>query len=589
MFKAVTYSVFRIGEQGSFDHDGFTFRARADADPVRINSKLGRGFLRDDRNRLAQILMFRFADSYFRNLPESAEVFSLDKALNVLLDIDIENHNDALSWDPMMAANRVFRYLFIKHIVSDLLRYKVQLHTIGRLDDRILVHANRLLVMPIPSNNHGLQALHAKVALAKFGYTGFSLESTTTHLADQFLEKFNDEGFYEENSSEYHIYGTQLLETFNGEGWYENTKLPDILNDALDFINTLFAAPKEAFSFGDSDRTLLRRQVEKGVINVESSEFVTTKLRVLKTSGIVLSRLYEGGESSSLLLTNGYQCSTHNHHDYMSIEWYCDNDWILIDPGKHSYDGDDFSKYIMSDYSHNTLTLSDLEHNYRKSKKIVAGEKLLEGGHKLEAEIKDANFSVSRDVTHNKKEIFVRDIFTRSNTENKPVRSSMLIGESFNYIESQGERWIRLSNDNGKVLTIKSGLPIEVYRGCTDSNEGWYAQKYRTKKECYKVFSKFESIDGATNTFSLQVDVLDFNIDIKFIDGKLYVENDIKRNLECAFYLYKNGEKIDTRWYSHDKSALFEVELNTNDSYSVLGFIKISKGNVLKKRSKKLP
>lgn len=203
---------FRIGDQGSYTSSGFIFKARADANEILIDHtwKYDKS-IQADINQYAQILMLRFCDSYLSNLPTSSDILPLNKGLEIIIHIDISNQNSELAWDPMMASTRVLKYLYLQEYIlkdsncSDVATF---LEIKNKINSRINFHVEKFKSIKIPNNNHGLQGLHALVALSKYNYSHQSIDNAIYNLANVFKNKFNCEGFYEENSSEYHFTGS---------------------------------------------------------------------------------------------------------------------------------------------------------------------------------------------------------------------------------------------------------------------------------------------------------------------------------------------------------------------------------------------
>lgn len=500
---------FRIGDQGSYTSSGFIFKARADANEILIDRTWKYDKSIHDINQYAQILMLRFCDSYLSNLPTSSDILPLNKGLEIILNIDISNQNSELAWDPMMASTRVLKYLYLQeHILNDSNCGDVDtfLDIKNKINSRINFHVEKFKSIKIPNNNHGLQGLHALVALSMYNYSHQSIDSAIYNLANVFKNKFNCEGFYEENSSEYHFYGVQLIDSFNSLGWYNNTALNELHDLAISNYNDLFATKGEVFSFGDTDRHLIKRQVQKNVIPYIEEE--PNRMEIKNITGYALSKLNDNVENSSLMLVNHFHCNTHNHHDYMSFEWFCANSWIIIDPGKYSYDDTSISKWFYSDTAHNTIQLSRLGHNPQQSKKNINGYDFL--NHRvLVAKIADKNFNASRTIIHMPYRVCIIDDIENNLDITQSTASCLLIGYDFKEIKVISEFELEFSSEHLR-LTVCSNTPLKSYYGSHEPFRGWYSPRYRNLEPCWQIESEFNihSKDTKSVTFNISVDCL---------------------------------------------------------------------------------
>ncbi|WP_421206583.1 heparinase II/III domain-containing protein [Aeromonas sp. 601027] len=480
------FSAYRIGIQGSFDKSGFYFKARHDADTVHINDKT---FYIDnnDNNVVSQILMFRFSDSYLNDLAINSQTLSLNSVLEMWLNIDKSNQDRPIHWDSMVAGNRLLKYLFIVDSLSSG-NLKIDKHVKLSITERIIYHVDILeRKKPLPINNHGLQAMHALVGVAKSGLAGLSLGHQTTLVESAFRSLFNEEGFCLENSSEYHFYSLQLLDSFISSGWYKETRLHEIFDNAKKFSNILFSSPSEAFSFGDSDRTLLRRQIQKKVIH---SGEVKEGLFCKPQSGLSLSRIVKDNYYSSLILSNLYNGEFHNHHDYLSIEWFHKDIWVICDPGKFTYNKSEYKDWFISDLAHNTFSLSRLKHDHKNSNKIVSCYK--GNNHALLGQIFDSNFCLTRSIEHHFEKIIINDyLYVHDIRMNKCIQSFLTIDSSFDEVVSEHTHSVCLKSREGYIVTISSGSDISLSRGSSDPISGWVAPRYGIKESAFQIIFNY--------------------------------------------------------------------------------------------------
>ena len=104
---------YRIGFQGGYSDSQFIFKARADSEIIHIDEST-KVFCDKDKNRFAQILMFRFADSYIREYHPDRETMRMNKVIRILLNVCKINSEHDIYWDSMGCSTRVLKLLYIK-------------------------------------------------------------------------------------------------------------------------------------------------------------------------------------------------------------------------------------------------------------------------------------------------------------------------------------------------------------------------------------------------------------------------------------------------------------------------------------------
>ncbi|TNH16621.1 heparinase II/III family protein [Halomonas sp. BL6] len=483
------YDAFRIGKQGSVFDECFKFKARADCQELIINKDYRCDDI-GDQNQLAQILMFRFLDSYLRNFKYEKNV-SATSCLEIMLSIDHAHENHKISWDPMVSGTRLLKYLYFKYVVSDFVGEDL----LEKLNARINYTIDRLVKIKYHNSNHYLQGLHALVAASVLEGRS-DLEYFRDLAVSMFCDLFNEEGFYKENSAEYHFYAISMIKDFDSCGWYASDQLSDLLVKAERFNHILFARVGEVFAFGDTDRDLVKRQVSKGVIKI--GDYDSGKLNVKPITGIVRSRTADDRYSSELMLVNFYHGQSHNHHDYCAFEWFVNDGWVLLDPGKFSYSKSEKSEYFYKDKSHNTVNFSSFGHDYKNSLKYVGGEDNV-AFNKVIGGIADEKFVFRRELKHGPNYIDLKDtlIFQKASRKSKII-SSFNVSPHYSEVERVSNNELLFSSEKTK-FRISSNKRLSVLFGNENPCFGWVSEKYNTSVPCWYVYvdiaEEFNMID----------------------------------------------------------------------------------------------
>lgn len=473
---------YRIGRQGEYSEAEFFFKARADLTTISIG--LGFKYTSCDSNELAQILMLRFCDKYLSQLSSKDLILSINLAIDIIIDV-IKNHqNEKLFWDTMVSGTRVLKLLYLKKIVcTNKNNYNIDEIKLLKLNEIIELHCDKMSTIIFPSNNHGLQGLHSLVALAHHNYGKVSKEHAIDNLLSIFSTMFNKEGFYLENSAEYHFYAVQMIKDFNSAGWYNNTNLMSFKRDAEQFYPHLFAAHNKVFAFGDTDRELIKNQVDRE--EIEYTPRPENEVVIKTDTGLAISRQNIHGKVSSLLMTNAFHSKMHNHHDYLSFEWFYDDEWIIIDAGKYTYDNIPEKEWFLSELAHNTINLREIGHNYIRSRKIVNGQQVV-NGNILSSTILDDKFTIKRDIYHNANSVSIYDELFINTPNKKNLISSLNISPIFKSCSVVNDNEITFTSDK-LILTLHSDSKIEVFNGSKEPFSGWHAPKYKNLQQNYQV------------------------------------------------------------------------------------------------------
>lgn len=494
---------YRIGNQGEYYSDHFQFKARSDLNKIIIDDSFF--YNKNDANELAQILMLRFSDSYLRDLPKSHNTLDLNKALTTIIHITESLSHHKLYWDTMVCGARVLKLLYIQQAIGNscALKDEVDIALRDKIESIIKQHYLAMREISYPSNNHGLQGLHALVALSINNYGNNELHANIKNVADVFENMFNKDGFYLENSSEYHFYAIQMLEEFNSSNWYSDSKLNSILTNSKQIIPLLFADKENVFAFGDTDRDLIRRQVQRGLIS-NHDDYIEELISKPET-GICVSRLGSLKSVDSLMMTNLYHKKMHNHHDYLSFEWFCNGDWVIIDTGKYTYDNTLEKQWFLSELAHNTINLISAGHNYEKSNKLVNAHKIGDT-HILSGFIIDEKLSAIRTLEHSYNCLTISDrLFICNNRNKNPLISSLSLSPKFIDFKQDDDNNLTFFSED-ITLSLSSNNSVNVYHGSLEPFAGWHAPKYKSLRKNFQVRANLPNTTNIINSsFTLKI------------------------------------------------------------------------------------
>jgi hypothetical protein len=503
------FSAFRIGQQGGVLENSFIFKARKDCQPILVNSTFEFSDIKNDSNLLIQIGMMRYANSWlrqiFRNAKESTGKIDSD-LIELILDIDEKFDSEKLSLDPMACGERLLKLVFLYFEViskNDILIPDSSLQRILKLRKKLI---EQLLKTIGPANNHSLQGAHALFAEALYSNNSELARDALACIESILKRIVGSDGFWLENSAEYHLYGIQLLGQMNGVGWYKDTKLQKIHTMLLKNSQLIFANNHgDAFAFGDTDRALIKRQVEKGVFSVPPLKKDSNSIDF--SDGILTSRLHKQGFISSICATNFYHSPFHKHDDELSFEWFYSDRFIVLDPGKLTYQNGVERSYAISGKAHNAIDLSDLNHYSKTSHKRIFGECDFEGEHHIWMSIDQNNFSVSREIRHKPQEVIIQDhIYLSANHGLEILTAQINIHPTFSESQVHFNEQVLVDN-NGSVLKITSSSSRSIHKKSKTPFLGWYANSYQEIEGCNLIVFEIPVKNRIYAEFNLKIDI----------------------------------------------------------------------------------
>lgn len=496
---------FRIGNQGVWRGNYFEFAARKDCDIKFID----KSFYIDitDANQLAQIAMMRYADSFLKEvfISDLFDYNEFERAVAIILDLDSKLSSHKIAKDTMVCGARLLKLVFIKYELHT--KFSIQSkELIDILDSSIRELVAHLLINCKNPNNHDLQGAHALFVASTY-YDDSSLRSSALGILETLLNKLigtQGKGLWQENSSEYHFYGIQLLSEMNSCGWYSDTSLPILLANMLKSSRLLFASTiGDVFGFGDTDKSLLKRQISSGVFEQHFFDVDSVDL----SDGVVTSRKFDGEVNSSLCAINFYHSPSHNHHDYMSFEWYYKDQFIIIDPGKFTYTNGQHKSYSLSYVAHNTVDLSALNHIEDRSKKFINGFLNKNNTHnEIVMSIVQPNFTASRSISHFHRRVVIEDdLFVACGNELSIIRGSLNFSSGFQVISHVGNTVVL--GDGVSIVNLKYSCgQCEQYFGSNEPFLGWHCEAYqRYQKNLILVFSR--SIIDQFSKFTIEIEI----------------------------------------------------------------------------------
>lgn len=204
-------------------------------------------------------------------------------------------------------------------------------------------------------SNHDLMDLHGAMALAQTlpENEGLELAAFIERRLDWLLgEQFFEDGVHRENSPQYQEFTVHYLKRMLNTGWFGNTRLPFYAQRASETLPWFIMPDGRLASVGDTNYEAPEACKRKPVSASRETEF-------FNSSGYVVhkpEKLPEQTNGSYLFFMCARHSLTHKHSDDLSIYWYEDED-ILIDPGKYSYQPGQARKFMLSTRAHNTLEI----------------------------------------------------------------------------------------------------------------------------------------------------------------------------------------------------------------------------------------
>lgn len=247
-----------------------------------------------------------------------------------------KNQNNEIAWNEHAVAERTLNLIYFQENSSKKINFK-KYEKILRMHLEFLFNSKNY-----KNNNHGLM-MDRSLLVGSYYSNNFTYRERAIDRFNVFVYRdFSRAGIHLENSPEYHTLALKLVLEFTlvleKMGVEINNDLKNIIRKAELYIPRISRPDKTIPLLGDSGyRKLIGPKTYGNIMDHVSGVF-----------------LYQDKINYNwLLVSNGYQNTTHKHKDDMSIQFSVDTLNILVDSGKYNYDiNSEIRRYLISDLAH---------------------------------------------------------------------------------------------------------------------------------------------------------------------------------------------------------------------------------------------
>lgn len=335
----------------------------------------------DDRNWMFQLQAWRYLDAYLQCHFNEVIIDKISSIINDWVRFEKKTKNKSIQswlWYDMSTGLRALkltyyiircRELGVPHNIDDI-SYLIKQH---------LIHLGN--IEELSKGNHGLFQLNGLMALCSILedgtalslsiYKSFALEQMKLLLKNQLGET----GVHTENSPDYHFFSVRAIKKIINSSWWQKETIATYFNDLLkksSAASNWFVDPNNrCVPIGDSSYSRYRANKAEGLLWPHSKK---GKIIAAQLDGYAVIRTNFGissSQSSFLFFQGSFYSRVHKHSDCLSFIWQEKGEYILTDGGKYGYQNDKYRKYFLSNRSHNTLIVDDLD--YDRSEKSVYG------------------------------------------------------------------------------------------------------------------------------------------------------------------------------------------------------------------------
>ena len=324
---------------------------------------------------------------------------------------------------------------------------------------------------------------------------------------------------------------------------------------------------------------------------------------------------YNNDNSTYLSFISGYSLKNHKHGDDLSFTLFSKGKDIFVDPGTYTYQAGDFRRYFMSSLAHNTIVVNDktylfiqgdpsntgiLDYGEREGYFFVVGRNDMYEGINLTRTIiflKSGNIIIFDDIKSRNKNKYSQ-IFHLSHKlkleELRTFENTTEIIEEDLIIKIEQMKESRLSVHLGNKERAHYGIVSEAFNHIAESSSLEYSQdaistqfitvisiNKKNEIENLKIENNGDSLVVYENAKSFEVKLKIFPREFQ---GVYLLEKDLSnnnfsftiqgapKNTEFAWYIFKNGERIDIIWYN-DSSTL-NYQFVESGEYEIHYFIR---------------
>lgn len=464
-----------ITNEGKYNSHGFVFFVRGKR--IEICEKK---IPITEESILHKILMGRFIGSYLYDFPVSSTIIAPEKVINILCFQYTDFKNHRLLNEPFTCGQLALSCIALYSILN---MHKYDIKSLTNLTALIDSLINTLKNIPKKNNNHYLRGLYSLLLCCDYGWLT-DRDKYVNLTIDIFKTMFTSDGFFKENSSEYHLYACKLLQLFISTGHFASTILEDLYTKAESFSKNLFCNKHIGFLFGDSQQTSLKSYALRYYAPKKDG------VNIYPEAGIAFSSLADGTDYLCFINCH-HNNGAHGHNDFLSFEWFIDNKSIIIDPSFYKiYDiknADTF--YFRTSSAHNTIDTDKLGHDSSNSKKTILGYRMTSDLSKLEGEIIDKNFTFKRVITHRSSHLSINDELASNNV--KVFYSQLMLSPIFKFLYST-KHCLFFIDTEYNLIKIESSLRKQIYYGSKEPIFGWYAETYDTRKPTNQIIFEGE-------------------------------------------------------------------------------------------------
>lgn len=247
-----------------------------------------------------------------------------------------DNQENMSAWNEHAVAERTLNLIYFQENSSKKIK-STKYEKILRMHLEFLFNSKNY-----KNNNHGLM-MDRSLLIGSYYSKNFTYRERAIDRFNVFLYRdFSRAGIHLENSPEYHTLALKLVLEFTlvleKIGIEINNDIKNIIRKAELYIPRISRPDKTIPLLGDSGyRKLIGPKNYGNIMDHVSGVF-----------------LYQDIINYNwLLVSNGYQNTTHKHKDDMSIQFSVNTLNILVDSGKYNYDiNSEIRRYLISDSAH---------------------------------------------------------------------------------------------------------------------------------------------------------------------------------------------------------------------------------------------
>ena len=356
--------------------DGFVPHGRTDL--ARVSMALPFDWAMDpftDSNWKYQVHAWRMLDAYLLTLRQPEGLTrNFSRVVAIMTDwaqFNITGPGAEYTWHDMGTGMRALK---LAYIIKTAEIYGLELE-ITPLWHQMLAEHFAHLTNPaeLSGGNHGMFQLTGLKALAWALPAWPDVQAYHDYAEDKMLpllhSQLGEHGVHTENSPDYHFFGLKTVSVILDSPWWQDTHSP-ALHDLVRLAKQAqywFATPAgNCVPVGDSSEKEVLFDFD-GLLDWPHSENGRYVGAMLDGYGVVRSLAdVPVDQSSYLMVQAGFNHTGHKHSDCLSFVWQENNDYLLIDPGKYSYQKDDVRAYFTSTRAHNAVEIDGKSYSLKR-------------------------------------------------------------------------------------------------------------------------------------------------------------------------------------------------------------------------------